>query len=69
MIYTGADFSGDGVDDTMLAMNNDDGTEANILAVDSPTQLTLDADVFVSGEDYYITENVGGKLAYIQGGA
>ena len=67
LIDSGANFTGDGVDDTMLAMNDTDGTQANILSVDGPGQLTLDTDIFVSGEDYYINANVGGELSYIQG--
>ena len=67
LIDTGANFTGDGVDNTMIAMNDTDATQANIVSVDGPTQLTLDADIFVSGENYYINANVGGQFSYIQG--
>lgn len=67
LIDAGATFQTDLVDDTMLAMNNTDGTQANIVSVDSEIQLTLDIDIFTSGENYYINENVGGRLSYIQG--
>lgn len=60
-------FQTKGIDNTMLVMNDTDGTQANILSVDSEIQLTLDADIFIVGEDYYINANTGGKLAKIQG--
>lgn len=66
LVDSGADFVAAGVVPGMVAMNDTDGTEANVVSVDV-TELTLDADIFVTGEDYYINANTGGKLAKIQG--
>ena len=38
----------------MIVYNTTDSTFANVTAVDSDTQLTLDADIMVSGENYTI---------------
>jgi hypothetical protein len=69
LIAVGATFQTDGVNNTMVAMNDTDGTKANIISVDGEEELTLDADIFTTGEDYYINANTGGQLATIQGGA
>lgn len=66
LVDSGASFDTDGVIIGMVAMNDTDGTEANVILV-TPTELTLDADIFTTGEDYYINANTGGKLAKIQG--
>lgn len=62
-------FITNGVDGTMLAMNDTAKTQANILSVVSESELILDADIFTTGQDYYINANTGGKLAKIQGAA
>lgn len=67
LIDTLATFQTDLVDNTMLAMNDTDGTQSTIVSVDSEIQLTLTSDIFTSGEEYYINENVGGRFSYIQG--
>lgn len=67
LIDSGATFQTDLVDNTMVIYNTDESTVANIVSVDSEIQLTLDADIFGSSpKDYYVNENVGGKLSYIQ---
>lgn len=68
LIDSGATFQTDGIDDTMVVYNTDDDTVADISSVDSETQLTLSSDIFsATPKDYYVNENVGGKLSYIQG--
>lgn len=64
---SGASFITDGVNVTMQAMNDTDGIDAGIILIDSETQLSLDDDIFVTGEDYYINANLGGQFAKIQG--
>jgi hypothetical protein len=67
LIDSGATFQTDLVDNTMTVYNTDDSTVANIVSVDSEIQLTLDADIFSSSpKDYYVNEDVGGKLSYLQ---
>lgn len=67
LIDSGATFQTDLVDNTMMVYNTDEATVANIVSVDSEIQLTLDADIFASSpNDYYVNEDVGGKLSYIQ---
>lgn len=67
LIDSGATFQSDGVDNTMKVYNTSDDTESEIASVDSEIQLTLDVDIFTaSPKDYYVNENTGGKLAYLQ---
>ena len=67
LIDSGATFQSDLVDNTMTVYNTDDSTVANIVSVDSEIQLTLDTDIFGSSpKDYYVNEDIGGKLAYLQ---
>jgi hypothetical protein len=67
LIDNTATFQTDLVDNTMIVYNTSDGTVANIVSVDSEIQLTLDADIFTSTpKDYYVNENTGGQLAYLQ---
>lgn len=64
---TGATFQSDGVDNTMGVYNTNIGTFANITSVPTEGRMILDADIFTSTpQDYYVNENTGGKLAYLQ---
>lgn len=53
-----ADFVTDGVDTNSIAINTTDDTYANVTAV-LATDLTLSADIFVSGENYNISKPIG----------
>jgi hypothetical protein len=67
LIDNTATFQSDLVDDTMKVYNTSDNTESKIASVDSEIQLTLDGDIFAgSPKEYYVNENTGGKLAYLQ---
>lgn len=71
LIDSGATFITDGITagpPVPIAYNTSDETDAKVVSVDSEIQLTLDADIFTgTPKDYYVNENVGGKLGYIQG--
>lgn len=56
------------VTNQMVVYNtNDDSDEIEIISVDSEIQLTLDSDEFTAfPKEYYVNENVGGQLAYLQ---
>ena len=62
LIDSGAEFltstSGGKVVAGMTAKNTTDVTEATIVSVDSDTQLTLDADIFTTGENYSLEKNL-----------
>lgn len=67
LIDSGATFLADGVDDTKMVYNTDNGTEADVVSADSEIQLTLDADIFpATPKEYYVNDKTGGKLAYLQ---
>ncbi len=67
LIDNTATFQTDLVDNTMIVYNTSDNTVANIVSVDSEIQLTLDADIFTATpKDYYVNENTGGQLSYLQ---
>lgn len=67
LIDNTATFQTDLVDNTMKVYNTSDNTESKIASVDSEIQLTLDDDIFLSSpKEYYVNENTGGKLAYLQ---
>lgn len=53
-VDAGATFLTDGVIVGAIIKNTTDTTYALVTAVDSETQLTLDTDIFTSGENYYI---------------
>ncbi len=68
LIDSGASFQSDGVDNTMIVYNTDDDAVAGIVSVDSEIQLTIDADIFTATPKYYyVNEDVGGKLSFLQG--
>jgi len=53
----------------MYVINTTDGTYAEVNVVDSDTQLTLDTDIFTSGEGYIVTSAgclSSGKWTYIK---
>jgi len=54
LINSGATFVTDGVKVGVPVYNTTDGTSTFVSAVDSDTQLSLDSDIFVSGEDYEV---------------
>ena len=54
LVNSGATFATDGVIIGAMVKNTTDNTYASVTAIDSETQLSLDADIFVSGEDYII---------------
>lgn len=54
LVDSGATFSSLGVTVGTRVFNDTDTTTALVTAVDSETTLSLDADIFVSGEDYTI---------------
>jgi hypothetical protein len=54
LVDSTATFATDGVIVGAMVKNTTDNTYANVTAVDSETQITLDADIFISGEDYII---------------
>ena len=58
LIDSTATFATDGVTTNSIAINTTDNTYANVTVV-TETNLTLDADIFVSGENYNITTPVG----------
>lgn len=67
LIDSGATFQTDGVDNTMTVFNTTDSFRTTIVSVDSEIQLTLNTNIFSSSpKDYYVNEDVGGNLAYIQ---
>ena len=68
LIDIGATFGADGVDTDSVVTHRDTLTEANVLSVDSPTQLTLDADIFTgTPEPYEVLYGLGGEIANQQG--
>jgi len=54
LVNSGATFATDGVIIGAMVKNTTDNTYASVTAIDSETQLSLDANIFVSGEDYII---------------
>jgi hypothetical protein len=67
VIDTGATFISDGVDDTMIVYNTTDNMVADIVNVGSETIIEVDLPIFDGfPKDYYVNENIGGKLAYLQ---
>jgi len=54
LIDSNAKFQTNGVKPGMRVKNTTDNTWANVTSVDSETQLTLDNDIFVSGEGYEV---------------
>lgn len=54
LVDSTATFALDGVLVGAIVRNTTDNTYASVTAIDSETQLTLDTDIFVSGEDYII---------------
>lgn len=67
VIDTGATFISDGVDDTMVVYNTTDNLVSDIVNVTSETIIELNSPIFVgSPKEYYVNENTGGKLAYLQ---
>lgn len=73
LVDSGATFSSEGVVAGNCVYNSDDGTYSRITSVDSETQLTLEDDIFVSGEAYevvddiYVDETDGKFLPYEKG--
>lgn len=59
LVHSAATFITDGIKTGMVAYNVDDDTESIVTAV-AQTELTLEDDIFVSGEEY----NVGPDLPY-----
>jgi len=53
LVDSGGDFVNDGVKINMYVVNTTDDTHAKITAV-TATELTLDTDIFTSGEDYSV---------------
>lgn len=64
---TGAAFDTLGIKVGTVVQNTTDDTTARVTEVTSATELTLDADIFVSGEDYIIGEEW--RLEYDADGA
>lgn len=66
LIDSGATFQSDGilVDDAVL--NKTDETWAKVTEIVSETELTLDADIFTSGEEYSVRPKVVGLLSASQ---
>lgn len=54
LINSGDTFQTDGVAKSFIVLNTTDTTETWVTNVDSETQLTVNDDIFVSGEDYEI---------------
>jgi len=54
LINSGDTFITDGVKKSMIVLNTTDSTETYITNVDSETQLSLNDDIFVSGENYEV---------------
>ena len=68
LIDIGADFVADGITTDGVAIHRDTLAEANVLSIDSPTQLTLDTDIFTSSPDSYeVLAGTGGNMATQQG--
>jgi len=64
LVDSGATFSTDGVTAGDWVKNTTDGTFTQVAAVDSETQLSLDDDIFASGEDYDIRPNNYGNSVF-----
>jgi len=58
LIHGGVDFAAAGVATNSIVQNTDDGTYANVTVV-ALGDLTLSADIFVSGENYSIQTPIG----------
>lgn len=54
LINSGDTFVTDGVTKSMIVLNTTDTTETYVTAVDSETQLSVNDDIFVSGENYEV---------------
>lgn len=54
LVDSGADFVTDGIQVGDSVSNTTDNTTAAVTAVDSATQLSLDSDIFTSGENYEV---------------
>lgn len=54
LVDSGATFQTDGVVAGQIVYNTTDSTTATVTAVDSETQLSLNDDIFTSGEDYEV---------------
>jgi len=54
LINSGDTFVTDGVKKSMIVLNTTDGTETYVTDVDGETQLSLNDDIFVSGENYEV---------------
>ena len=68
LVDSGGGFSGViEIDD--IVCNRTDDTDARVTAVDSDTILSLDADIFVSGEDYEIFDKDSGNITMGYGSA
>lgn len=64
LVDSTASFTADLIE--KIVYNTTDDTTARVLAVDSATQLTLSADIFTSGEGYFISDgdtNIAGLVA------
>lgn len=64
LIDSGATFIADGVQINSIVKNTTDTTYACVTAVDSETQLSLNDNIFVSGEDYIIYTNMYGAATF-----
>ncbi len=58
LIDSSANFTADGVAADDIVVNTTDKTSTRVSSVISSTTLTLDDDIFVSGEDYVISNDV-----------
>jgi hypothetical protein len=65
LVDSGATFVTAGVAIGDTVSNTTDGTSGLIMAVDSETQLTVNADIFVSGEDYSIATVDGTQTNFL----
>jgi len=66
LVDTGGDFVNKGVAIGDTVYNPTDTTAALVTAIDSATTLSVDADIFASGEEYEIFNKVtAGSLLYV----
>lgn len=66
LIDAGATFQTDGVAAGMVVYNTDDDTRAAVISVPLETQIILAPNIFTATpKGYYINENTGGTLSFI----
>ena len=65
LVSSGATFQTDGVQVGSIITNTTDTTYTYVTAIDSETQLSINDDIFVSGENYTIYTNMYGSVTFV----